>query len=209
MIKKLIAFAAGLLFSASALANYVRYDFAPGSPVSGFFVQREDNQAIAWFSFHLTNLPTGGFAQFFPFSDDGEVLLTDATTHFIHHGPTNFSIYSNYGGNQRSSIDISFSRNAGGAYEYTAAYHISIWSILGWVDYAGTLDGSVTVGEMFPQWIEELDFYGGYFPGVPAIIPAYLGPSEVPEPASLALFAAGATAAMSIRRRRKVSGARI
>jgi hypothetical protein len=45
MIKKLVALAATALFSVNASAGYVRYDLT--GPVSGFFVQHDDDKSIA------------------------------------------------------------------------------------------------------------------------------------------------------------------
>lgn len=207
MFKKLFVLAAGLLACTSAFADYILYEFAPDSPVSGYFVQHEDDGSIAHFSLFMVDAAEGIGVQYFPFFGDGAVNLTGASTRFGSDGPTNFTLYSDYGGTLRSIFGIDFRRNALGGYDYTAVHETSLWYWDGWSDFAGTVTGSLVRGVMFEGLAQELDSYGGYYPGIPTIVPVYLGPQEVPEPAGLALFAAGAATALGAARRRKKLGA--
>ncbi len=209
MFKKLLALGVGLLACTSAFADYVLYEFAPDSPVSGYFVQHEDDGSIAHFSLFMSDASAGIGVQYYPFFGDGAVSLTGASTRFGGDGPTNFTLYSDYGGDVRSIFGIDFRRNGLGGYDFSAVHETSLWDWDGWTDYAGTVTGSLERGVMFPALAEELDSYGGYHPGIQPIVPVDLGPQEVPEPAGLALFAAGAAAALGAIRRRKQGGAHL
>lgn len=207
MIKKLLVFGAGLLISASAFADYVLYQFEPDSPMSGYFVQREEDQSIAFFSLVMRDPSSGITVQYFPFFGDGSVDLTGASTRFIGEGPTGFSIYNDYDRDVfRSSFSIDFRRGAQGGYEYTAVHETSIWYFGGWVDFSGSVTGSLVRGIMLEGLAQELDSNGGYFPGVPPIVPTYLEPQDIPEPGTTALFLAGTVAALGVARRRKPAG---
>jgi len=123
MIKKVIALAASTLLSLNASAGYVQYDFSGplgntgGNPYfqTGYFIQHDSDQSIAYFNFLL---PIEGVARPFnmqisPQMSEGGTVLIGETTPFRDNGPTNFSIYSNFGGDQTTSFEIVFSRDEG------------------------------------------------------------------------------------------------
>jgi hypothetical protein len=211
MIKKLLALTAGAVFSMNASAGYVQYDLS--GPVSGFFVQHDDDQSIAYYNFSMSfgNGPgweIGGY--FSPKFGEGVDVNTDATTYFRNNGPTNFTVYDDYGapfpGYQWSTVHLDFARSTKGDFTYTATYSGKFPYIgtNGWEfwNYSGQVMGKAT--KAAPGYnFEYLDSYGGYEPGVRQIIPTYIGPNQVPEPASLALLAIGALGAAGAARRRK------
>lgn len=208
MFKKALAVAVTALFSLNASAGYVQYNFSSG-PLSGYFIQHDDDLSIADYRF-LLPLPTEtrpglGYA-FYPIvgAGYGSDYNTSATTHFRQNGPTNFSIYDNYDMNQ-GRITLDFSRDTAGNFAYSAQYATSIYYRDGTLYNSGTVTGLVTRGTVSESKVRDLDASGGYEYGVRRIVPDYIGPSEIPEPGSLALLAVGALGAVGVARRRKKS----
>jgi hypothetical protein len=226
MIKKLLFLAAGAVFSLNASAGYVQYDLHMSSQLgsgnhglSGILVQHDDDSSIAFFSLRLDDPSPQvsgsardaylgrGFGQgFHPFNDEGSVLVTSESTYFRNNGPTNFTIEDSHGGDHITDLSVSFSRTTGGAFEYTASYRSNLYYNLPPVIFSGMVTGLATKGTVDPLLAMDLDMWGGYDRAVPRIIPTYIGPNNVPEPASLALFAVGALGAAGAARRRKTAG---
>lgn len=220
MVKKCVAFAASLLFSLNASASYTRYEFT-GGLLEGYFVQRDDNQAIAHFSFNMTTLMTTHLDpnyysgppltslsthQFYPFFNDGAKLLTAASTYFGPDGPTNFTIHDDFGGDQVTDFSIRFTQIADGAFVYTFDYSRWMYVTAGYAVGFGSYSGGVMEVPMSEYMSNELDNDGGYFFGMPRIVPEFIGsPVEVIEPASLALISMGTLCVAGLSRRRKSS----
>ena len=216
MIAKLAVLLIATLMSMNAWAGYTKYDFT--GPLEGFFVQRDDNQAIALFSFNMITPITLHYDpewydhppetqqwshHFFPLYGDGEKRLTGASTNFRSDGPTNFDIHDDFGGDQLTDFSIRFSRASDGVFTYEVDYTQWVYISGGYGEGAGTLMGTVSVGTLWEGLAESLDHDGGYYEGMPRIVPEYMGPAnEVPEPGSLSLVAAAGLMAMVCRKRR-------
>lgn len=208
MMNKVLVFAVGTLFSLSASAGYVQYDLSYGaanSGLSGFIVQHDTDQSIASFSFNLNDSSARYGQQFFPFFGEGEVLLVDASTYFGDGGPTNFTIYDNFGLDHETSLRVIFARTAGGDFTYTADYIADLSENVPPATYSGTLSGLAVRGTVAPALVNYLDTNGGYDFGVPRIVPQLIAPNQVPEPASLALLAFGAAGIAATHRRKRAN----
>lgn len=204
MLKRFIALAATALFSMNASAGYVQYNF--DGPMSGSFVQREDNQALSYFNFAfpITNAPNNYRQGLYPAAGEGSTRITGATTYSLGNGPTNFDIYSDWGGDQRVSFGVTFAFVSQGVYEYTAHYAASVYFSGGDQNFAGTLSGRVNETPISSTFATALDGMGGYYDGVSRVIPTYINSNSIPEPGSWALLAAGVLAAGMARKRRSV-----
>lgn len=206
MIKQLCALAAGAVFSLNAAAGYVQYDLdfgAAGNGLSGFVVQHDTDHSIAFFSFDLRDSVGNYGQQFFPFNNDGAVLLTGVSTHFLNGGPTNFRIADDFGSDHLTRLSVDFFQTSGGGFGYTASYTANLYANQPPSYHAGTVSGTAQIGKVGEILAATLDASGGYFEGVPDdLIPEYVAPAAVPEPAGFGLLAIGAAGLFGALRRR-------
>jgi hypothetical protein len=204
MMKKIIALAAGALFSLNASAGYVKYDLS--GDLVGYVLQHDDDGSIADYKFYLPvhgytgSYPSFAFA-FYPIFGEGANTITGETTHFRQNGPTNFTMADNFGGDHAVNLTVDFARTTAGEFVFTGQYSGWAFGVPNSFSSRGSISGFASAGPIMAT--HGLDFNGGYNDGVPKIIPAYIGPNNVPEPASLALFAIGALGAAGVARRRK------
>lgn len=201
MIKKILAFAAATLFSLNASAGYVQYDFNAGG-LSGFMVQHDTDGSIAFFSFQLNDAQGGYGQQFFPFNNEGAVQLTGATTSSLD-GPTSFSITDTFGHDHITYLTVRFGTGANGLFTYTASYTANLHANMPPAIHTGVVRGLASRSEVDELIANELDQWGGYWPGLAHIVPTFVAPSDVPEPASIALLLLGAVGIAGVTRGRK------
>lgn len=211
MIKKIVALAATALFSLNATAGYVQYDFS--GPITGHFIQHDDDLSIADYRFYypVTGLPVPSQDGFSPIrnSGDGYDTNTAASTYFMSNGPTNFSTFDNFNNDGDSYFSVKFSQAVDGKYAYTAQYSLtrkytaSTGSGFDWYKTSGELSGFVTSSAVSASTARDLDAIGGYHEGVSRRIPAYIAATDIPEPASIALMALGGIGIAGALRRRK------
>ncbi|QYF95249.1 PEP-CTERM sorting domain-containing protein [Massilia sp. PAMC28688] len=205
-MKKIIALAAFAVFSSNAIAGYTQYGF--GGPLSGYFIQRDDDQSISYF---YVNLPIEDYPRDTPFTmvlqpigGEGSTRLTDASTYFRRNGPTNFSIFSDFGGDQFTTFAVSFSRGKQGNFSYTANYHSTIYGCYSecvFSSFAGSHVGTASKGTVNADLAAYLDQSGGYYDGVTRITPSFLPTNNVPEPGSLALLGLSVAALLVMRQK--------
>lgn len=205
MLKKILAIAATSLFSLDASAGYIQYNF--NGPITGSVVQHDDDQSIAYYRLSVPvdfGLPDRLFSlSLTPLFGEGSTRITKATTYFTGNGPSNFSIFSDFGADQTTSFSIDFAGATSGNLVYKAQYDTSVYFSDGYRHTSGTYNGLVTASAVDPQFAQGLDSNGGYYDGMSPVVPKFIGASDVPEPATLALFVVGALGLTIAARSRK------
>jgi hypothetical protein len=193
MLKKLITFTVAAGFSLSASAGYVQYNVNSGG-ASGFFVQNTDTRAIAYFNLH-SSAPYGNqYMASGIFSN-----IVSAHSNFYHEGPTSFQVYSYLNDAYYSTLNLSFAWN-----DAADGIKVSGWesgSPLPGIPFAQAgfryfEGGTVTEVAVDPGLLAALE--SGQTDGINNIIP-----TPMPEPASIALMAAGGALLAGVRRRAK------
>ena len=201
MFKKIIAAAAASLLSTAASAGYVQYNL-DGS-ADGTLVIRDEDKSVAFFSIST------GVAGFTP-QDVGDYYhtnyLIETTTSFTGLGPTNIYMRDIWQEDITATMWLMFSEgDAAGTYNYSMRVMTGPGPYFaGPRDYVFprrdvTYTGTATQVELSPWMVSTIE--SGQF-DIRRDIP-YYDPTQVPEPASAALFGIGALGAAALRRRRK------
>jgi hypothetical protein len=186
---KLMVLAASAALSMSASAAYIQYDFSDvtyddGVHLTGFFVQDTSNSAIVFYNMQ-------GHWNLYSEGDHGAADLAVIT---VPGGPTSFHAYSNSVMDEDSQINVSFRPGAvAGEFSvsgYEQTHHLNLEPPrfpdeppAPEYSFNTIVSGTVKQGVIAPSLQAEID--AGRFT---ATVPA---PVSVPEPASLALMAAG------------------
>ena len=197
---KLAVFLAAATLSLSASAGFVQYDLSgatlsDGGNLQGFFVQNTDDKAIAWFELQVSG-GTQDAAEFFPSPSISNVDA--ATTYFAGAGPTNFSVYNDQ---DIVMYRLALTFGATGTPGQYAVFGNNTQS--GQVPFASrnVTGGFATLGQVNAGLLAYLE--SGQSNEVTHIVPTYIGPTQVPEPASIALLALSAAGIFGTRRKMK------
>ena len=205
MFKKALALAATALFSMNASAGYLKYELTPTSQYafgSSYMIIRDEDKSVAYY--HIAS----DVAQFFN-HDVGDSWTTntliETTTSFTGFGPTNLYAYNRVREANESRMWLMFSAgDTADSFDYSMhvftkpsfdAYHpeqIPARDLY----YSGTAK-QVVVTQDDLRLLADSRYYV-----VSTDVP-YYDPTQVPEPASLALLAIGAIGAVGAARRRK------
>jgi hypothetical protein len=199
MLKKLLLVAACGLASVNASAAYIQYTLS--GDVTGTFVQNLDDKSIA--DFRL-NVPSSNFSQFFP-SGPLANISAQGSDFWGVTGPTNFAVYNAISEVYITRLRFDFDPvSQDGTYGFSAFYSqvqdpgypsgpgiFPLHPYSTWLH--GSAAGTVLTADQAAYYLQ------GYPDGIQHVIPT----QNVPEPASIALFAIGALGAASVVRRRK------
>jgi hypothetical protein len=200
MIKKILALAATALFSMNASAGYIQYNLTGGLvdyTGRGTIIMDDTDKSIVFYQmtgFHLAE--RGSPVQY--------STLISATTSFTGMGPTNMLVRDEDVENGIVTGRIIFSADPNNAALFNYAAHLTFdpgryehWPA-GYSIAPRDVFGTAFQVPLEQQLLDDLKYYSP----VNHIVP-YFDATQVPEPASLALFAIGALGAAGIARRHK------
>lgn len=195
MFKKLLVLAAASAFSMSASAALVQYDISNVSYAnsayhgfSGYFVQDSNTGGIIWYTLNtMSNV-------FIPGSDSTIIQVGS----YAPNSPTGFVATSHHNGDYNSTLGLSFTPGATpGSFELASNSFESFSYLNGSPVTYQILGGTVTLGTISSSLRAYLESPNN---GLTVFTPAN-APSDVPEPATLALIAAGLGSIGRMRKR--------
>lgn len=207
MIKQIIALAAGALLSTAASAGYVQYVLSgPGStgaPFQSTIVIRDEDKSVAFYGIY-TIAPATFISQ--EASGWRTSRLIETTTSFTGLGPTNMYLNDIISEDSSNFMWLMFSEgDKAGTFNYNMRVITTPPPFSpappGYVFPRRdiTFTGTASQVALSPDLIDAIE--RGQF-RTPRDIP-YYDPTQVPEPASAALFGIGALGVAALRRRRK------
>lgn len=202
-MKKILALIAGAVMSFNASAGYIQYNFQPGGNLSGYFVQNDEYNAIGYYNIQVTDQYVDSW--FEPTAVDGNLYDSWRTPN--HDGPTNFSVGSTLTRHYHALLELKFT-NTNGLLRYSAWYKQIVDPTHGFPadenhPLTARYSGFLTPSAVSPALAAELDLHGGFAESI-----RQWGPfirAEVPEPATLGLFAIGALGVAGAARRRRTA----
>jgi hypothetical protein len=202
-MKKILALVAGAVVSFNASAGYIQYDFQPGGNLSGYFVQNDTYNEIVFYDIRVKDQYVDTW--FTPAGVNGNIY--DAWRTPTQTGPTNFSVVDALTYHYVSNLVLKFG-GTGGDLAYKAWYTQVVDPTFGFPDdenhevsvrYAGLVARST----ISPDLAAELDAHGGYAENIRRWGTDIR--ADVPEPATLGLFAIGALGVAGAARRRRAA----
>jgi len=186
MLKRLIVLALAGGVSMSASAGFIQYDLKDvvaddGTALTGWFVQNTTNQAIAFYRMQ------SAFQRYIPAFDSS---VTSATI-TVPGGPTSFSAWSENIGDYHGNLFLTFRPGTkAGSYAVSGVeYSKFLWGDPNDPPASHEfVSGHVELGQIDPGLLAYLEAGNT---GVTEVVPDPVPGGTVPEPASLALVAAG------------------
>ena len=205
MIKKILALAAGAVFSMNASASYTQYTLS--GPVSGIVFQNDTDKSVAMYDLYVNAEYVHAH---FAASGIYDSISGPITNGFYGAGPTSFGAFDRVTEVYVSLIYLTFyGTDKPDAFSYWASYsqvRDGGYPTYPWVTplhpLTTSFNGTVSASAVPSIYADNLDEYrksGMYPDGIPIIVPT----AAIPEPVSLGLFAIGALGLAGAARRRK------